>query len=222
MKKTLAIKTFLFFAFSFYFLNDVSAQDIQGNATNSTFSIFSNTNDSNGPYLRMYGQGMNDAGRISIVSGNGGSIQFFSRTSSNWRQHMIIKNDSKVGIGTSSTPNNVGGTNIGSYHLFVAGGILTEEVRVRTGWADYVFDKDYDLMPLLEVENYIGVHGHLHNTPSAEKIESDGLELKSMTVNQQEKIEELFLHMIELKKELELLKLKNVKLKEKITILENE
>ncbi len=58
----------------------------------------------------------------------------------------------KVAVGTDKTPSDIGGINIDHYKLFVKGGILTEEVRVRTGWSDYVFEEDYDLKPLEEVE----------------------------------------------------------------------
>ena len=135
---------------------------------------------------------------------------------------MIIKNNSKVAIGTDQTPVGLGDADLNPYHLFVAGGILTEEVRVRTGWADYVFEEDYNLMSLSQVKNHIDKHGHLHNTPSAEEVENNGLELKSMTVNQQEKIEELFLHMIELKKEVASLQAKNEQLEKQLTMLENK
>ena len=95
--------------------------------------------------------------------------------------------------------------NTSFYHLFVEGGILTEEVLVRTGWADYVFAEDYDLQSLEEVEAHIAENGHLPNTPSAQEIENGGLQLGAATVNQQEKIEELFLYLIEMNKELETL-----------------
>ena len=47
--------------------------------------------------------------------------------------------------------------NAADYRLFVRGGILAEEVRIRlqADWADYVFASDYKLLPLKEVEQYI-------------------------------------------------------------------
>ena len=47
--------------------------------------------------------------------------------------------DGKVAIGTVNIPNAVMGTDVSGYKLFVQGGILTEEVRVRSDWADFVF-----------------------------------------------------------------------------------
>jgi len=119
-------------------------------------------------------------------------------------------------IGTLNAPAIVGGESTSGYHLFVAGGILTEEVLVRTGWADYVFEDDYDLRPLREVEAFIQANGHLPDVPSAAEIENNGLTLGANAKNQQVKIEELFLYLIEMNKEIEELKEENELLKAKI------
>ncbi len=112
----------------------------------------------------------------------------------------VMKKDGRMGIGTQHTPSTLGSDNISAYRLFVEGGILSKEVRVRTLWADHVFEPAYHLAPLPEVEAHIRSHGRLPDTPSAAHIESSGLELGSMTVLQQVKIEELFLHLIALEK----------------------
>ena len=67
-------------------------------------------------------------------------------------------------------------------------------------WPDYVFEKDYQLMPLIKVENYILKKGHLPNIPSAEVIEKEGLDLGEMNKLLLEKIEELTLYLIEQEK----------------------
>lgn len=104
--------------------------------------------------------------------------------------------NSKVSIGSVTFPSTVGSANVSSYLLFVKGGILTDEIRVRTGWADYVFQKGYDLKTLEEVESYINENGHLPNVPSAEVVEQEGLEIGNIVKIQQEKIEELTLYII--------------------------
>jgi len=112
----------------------------------------------------------------------------------------------KVSIGTLNTPTSIGGANISNYNLYVAGGVLADEVRVRTGWADYVFDNSYRLTPLYEVEAYINENNHLPNVPSAATVESEGLSIGEITKIQQEKIEELTLYIIEQQKQLDALK----------------
>jgi len=111
-----------------------------------------------------------------------------------------------VGVGTTSFPTTVGTADVSAYKLFVKGGILTEEVRVRTGWADYVFDKSYQLKGLNEVEDFINENGHLPNVPSAKEVESSGIAMGEITKIQQEKIEELTLYLIEQQKQIDELK----------------
>ncbi len=105
----------------------------------------------------------------------------------------------KIIIGSSSSP--------GDYRLYVDKGILTEKVRVAipssANWADYVFEENYKLMTLQEVERYIEKNKHLPNIPSAKELESEGLDLGVMQAKQMEKIEELTLYAIEQKKQID-------------------
>jgi len=117
-----------------------------------------------------------------------------------------VGNSGKVGIGTTEFPTNVGSADVSDYKLFVEGGVLTEEVRVRTGWADYVFNTDYKLKSLADVEAFISENGHLPNVPSAKEVESSGLELGDISRIQQEKIEELTLYIIDQQKQINELK----------------
>lgn len=130
--------------------------------------------------------------------------------------------NNRVTIGTVNTPANLGAINTSAYRLFVDGGILTEEVLVRTGWADYVFEKDYQLKPLEEVEQHIQSQGHLPGVPSAKQVENEGLKLAENAVNQQVKIEELFLYVIELNKSMQALKAENAELKARIEQMEKQ
>jgi Bacterial Ig domain len=130
-----------------------------------------------------------------------------------------ISRSGQVGIGTA---------NFGAdptFLLFVRGGLKAEKVQLELastgGWADYVFEPDYRLMPLKEVAEYIKSKNHLPNMPSKLDIEKEGgIDVAKITVKQQEKIEELYLHLIQmnetiqgLKAELNTLKLENQALK---------
>ena len=123
----------------------------------------------------------------------------------------VILNDSHNGnVYIAEGGGNVGiGTNVLAYKLNVNGSVRSKEVVVETGWADYVFDKKYKRLPLAEVEKYIAENNHLPNVPSAEEIQTNGLKVGEMQTKMMEKIEELTLYVIELKKEIELLKTKN-------------
>jgi hypothetical protein len=89
------------------------------------------------------------------------------------------------------------------YQLSVDGKIIAEEVRVEnsTAWPDYVFENDYKLMPLEELEQKIRAQKHLPNIPSAAAIaEQKGVDLGDMNRRLLEKVEELTLYVIELNK----------------------
>lgn len=105
---------------------------------------------------------------------------------------IMNTNTGNVGIGTLNP----------TYKLSVNGDIRTKEVVVETGWADYVFDKGYRLTSLDELEKFIQTNKHLPNIPSASEIEKNGLHVGDTQKKMMEKIEELTLYVIELKKEL--------------------
>lgn len=86
-----------------------------------------------------------------------------------------------------------------NYKLAVAGKMVCEEVKVelRTSWPDYVFDNNYKLEPLANVEKFINQNKHLPNIPSAKEVEKSGIELGEMNRKLLEKIEELTLYIIE-------------------------
>jgi hypothetical protein len=94
------------------------------------------------------------------------------------------------------------------YKLAVGGKAIAEEVviKLQTSWPDYVFEKNYKLPPLLEVERYIREHKHLPGVPSAEEVQDQGLSVGEMNAVLLKKVEELTLYVIELKKEVEALK----------------
>lgn len=122
----------------------------------------------------------------------------------NFSDNHLKFNAVKVGIdmGTTAFPTNAGSLDVSAYKLFVNGGILAKEVRVATTWADYVFEDNYKLPTLDEVEHFIEKNGHLPNVPSAKQVETEGIEVGEMAKIQQEKIEELTLYAIEQNKQL--------------------
>ncbi len=118
-------------------------------------------------------------------------IQFVT----NDQVEMTIKSTG-VGIGTI-TPD---------AKLTVKGDIHTQEVKVDLNGAvapDYVFEADYDLQSLEQVQNYIQQYGHLPNIPSAQEMEENGLLLKEMNLKLLEKVEELTLYIIEQEKRIQ-------------------
>ncbi len=103
------------------------------------------------------------------------------------------------------------------YSLSVDGKIMSEESTVlnSTSWPDYVFEDSYNLMPLEEVERRVKSEKHLPNIPSASEIDEKGINLGDMNRRLIEKVEELTLYLIELKKE-------NKALNERLSKLEEQ
>ncbi len=128
--------------------------------------------------------------------------------------HAVIGATLRIG----STPVPAG------YRLSVDGNVICEELRVllSPSWPDYVFAGDYHLMPLEEVEASIQQQGRLPGVPSAEVIDKEGLPVGAITANQQEKIEEAFLHLIELNKQMKDLREENERLKARLEKLEGK
>lgn len=82
------------------------------------------------------------------------------------------------------------------------GDIWAQRVKViQSGWADFVFYPDYELPSLQEVERFIRINRHLPQIPSAQQVEKEGLDIGEMNKKLLQKIEELTLYIIEMKKE---------------------
>ncbi|MEP1779366.1 hypothetical protein [Reichenbachiella sp.] len=117
----------------------------------------------------------------------------------NGNELFVIRNSGNVGIGTT-TPDS---------KLTVAGTIHSQEVKVTVNaGADFVFEEDYDLTSLEELDQYVKENKHLPEIASAKEMKSEGIHLAEMNIKLLQKIEELTLHMIDMKKEIEKLKSK--------------
>jgi hypothetical protein len=120
---------------------------------------------------------------------NGPALNFYTAN----QKRLAILHSGNIGIGTE-TPRE---------KLEVAGVIRATEVKVMSATADFVFDPDYDLRPLQEVETFIKQNKHRPDIPSAAQMEQDGIGLAEMNKLLLQKVEELTLYIIELKKEIE-------------------
>lgn len=75
-----------------------------------------------------------------------------------------------------------------------------------TKWADFVFDKNYSLLPLNEVEAFYLVNKHLPCVPSEKEVKENGINTADMDAVLLQKIEELTLYIVQQQKEIEQLK----------------
>lgn len=181
--------------------------------SNQRLSIFNNTDaDNSYGWLEFWGQHSSPDVEGQLAMG-GKKIVFFTNTDATTNNkigniNMEIQSDGKVLIADgnqnySTTPS--------GYRLFVQDGIMTEKLMVTlegsTQWPDYVFAADYELPKVEEVEEFIEENHHLPGVPSAAEIDG-GINVADMDAALLEQIEQLWLHVIELKKENELLKTK--------------
>ncbi|MEP1340658.1 hypothetical protein [Ekhidna sp.] len=123
-------------------------------------------------------------------------------------QTYMTLNAGKLAIGTTDFS--------GNHKLRVEGSIGAREIKVEaSGWSDFVFERDYELRTLEEVEEHINENGHLPEIPSEAEVTENGINLGEMNAKLLQKIEELTLYLIEQNKEIK-------ELKEKVNSLENK
>ncbi|MFC0317938.1 MULTISPECIES: hypothetical protein [Olivibacter] len=126
----------------------------------------------------------------------GVSIGYSTQTAVSYGTYLAV--NGKVGIGTTAP----------SEMLTVNGTIRAKEIKVESGWADYVFDENYKLMSLAETDQFIKKNKHLPGIPSEKEVKEEGVSLGEMNKKLLEKIEELTLHMIQQQEKIEQLEAK--------------
>lgn len=195
-------------------LDVVGNQKLAGNLTFTagTQSIqFANPGASPAPMMYMLSSGTTNTARMVIAHSPGFPTWGLQYSDAGDVFDFLGAGSSRMSINLSS--GNIGiGTTTPGYRLDVCGTIRAKEVRVETGWCDYVFEKDYKLRSIEELENYINENKHLPGIAPASEVEKDGLKVAEMNKAMMEKIEELTLYVIQLSKD-------NKKLQEEINAL---
>jgi len=172
-------------------VNQTKALEVRANSTSDAFLV--------------YGDGrivFNRTGNSSIRANDDLSFR------TNNVERIRITKDGNVAIGATDPK---------GYKLAVKGNVIAEEVVVKLhgSWPDYVFEDGYMLKSIEEVENFINVHGHLPEVPSAQHVAADGISLGEMNALMMKKIEELTLYVIGQQKEIN-------ELKDKLADIENQ
>jgi hypothetical protein len=136
---------------------------------------------------------------------------------------LVIKENGNVGIG-SETPNaklQINMQNINdlafairnqsetddNIKIFANGEIWARRIWVRQGnWPDFVFNKNYELLSIYEVKDFIVKNNRLPDMPSESEIIKNGLDLGDMNSLLLKKIEELTLYIIKQQEEIDSIK----------------
>ncbi|NMN37166.1 hypothetical protein [Pedobacter sp. SG918] len=159
-----------------------------------------------GVYQHGFGVGNNaDGGDLDVIKSLNGSTILATKTDG-----TALGN---VGIGTTN-PTDM---------LTVAGKIGAREIKVSTNaGADFVFEADYKLTDLTELEKFVKTNKHLPEIPTAKQMVDNGVNLGELNIKLLQKVEELTLHLIDKEKQLEMQALTLSKVEERLKKLESK
>jgi hypothetical protein len=151
-------------------------------------AFYGGTSETDGSYILMGNNSTGSDGSIKMFAkGTNSGIEFSNKNMT----VMNIKSTNEIVIGSPDTKAN----------MFVNGEINANLVRVNTQeWYDCVFDTEYKLQPLSEIEAYINQHKHLPEIPSEAEVKADGIDVAQMNALLLKKVEELTLYVIALEK----------------------
>ncbi len=142
--------------------------------------------------------------RIEFTGGGSGAMVFHPGEEDELMFGMHSNGNFYWGTGRNATKPDYYGMylNASEGNLGIKGRLAAKEVKVDVdGWSDFVFEENYELPTLEEVEKHIKEKGHLKDIPSAKDVENNGIYLGEMNAKLLQKIEELTLYIIELKEE---------------------
>jgi hypothetical protein len=117
---------------------------------------------------------------------------------------LNVLNSGMVLIGTDHLATGVVTPFSGAYKLAVKGSILAQELVIdarAVNWPDFVFNGSFELIPLKELDRKLKKEHHLPGMPNAHDVEKNGIAMGDFQAKLLQKIEELTLYVIQLKKE---------------------
>jgi hypothetical protein len=191
----------------------------------TNYSIKNSMNNTEG---RGWVWGINNSSPIMALSNRGhmqiaktlaigGNLVPNTVLSVDGRTYISENGGSEKGFGSGFASND----NYKDYLLWVEEGIVSADFAIAevSDWPDYVFNKNYNLRSLKEVEKNIKENGHLHTMPSAKEVAKNGFTVKDITKRVVKTIEELTLHTIAQEKQIATLMDRLVRLEQ---MLENK
>jgi hypothetical protein len=133
---------------------------------------------------------------IKSIHGKGVAIGTYCWSQGVDMNTIYVNHCGQVGIGTSEP---------GGFKLAVDGYIGARGVKVTSSspFPDYVFENDYTMLSILDLEKFVKEKKHLPNIPSANEIEKEeGIDIGEIQLKLLEKIEEQALYIISLQKQI--------------------
>lgn len=149
---------------------------------------------------------------VSSVNGHTGNVQInlsltgnnLSLTDGNSVTLLSVWTLSGSDIYTNISGNVGIGTNSPDQKLTVKGAVHAKEVIVNltVPGPDYVFEKNYLLLPIEDLKKFITQNRYLPEIPPAKEMETKGIELSEMNMLILKKVEEMSLYVIDHEKRL--------------------
>ncbi|WP_350288041.1 hypothetical protein [uncultured Croceitalea sp.] len=180
--------------------NPVERFHVNGNVRSDKEFITRGKNGQANFHSRFGSDGTNH--RIELRTGDTPYIDFSNNVANtaeaDYDARIVLENENvlavkgaRLAIGNTIAP--VG------YNLAVEGKALATGMKIQSvdNWPDYVFEADYELSPLSELEDFIKTNKHLPNVPSAAQVAQEkGFEVATINKALLEKVEELTLYTI--------------------------
>ncbi len=140
-----------------------------------------------------------EGGRTLLsLKNNGPVIYSFIDTSADGDEWRVQTQPSNLRIRNNTDDVNFAFQTNGD--LSIPGNFISNGMTLNV--PDYVFEDDYKLMPLDELESFIAERRHLPNVPSAKEVKSSGLNMTVMQMKLLEKVEELTLYNLQQEKKI--------------------
>ncbi len=136
----------------------------------------------------------------------------------NSTERMRVTSTGSVGIGTSAPSSRF---HVNGGDIRVSGGSFIDD-GTTLNVPDYVFEPDYELMPLDELRAFISREKHLPNVPSADDVKKEGLNLSQVQMRLLEKVEELTLYTLKLDEQVKALQSENARLNARLQASEQQ
>jgi hypothetical protein len=171
-----------------------------------------------GTVMEIYGLSSHQTSQLHFGGWDNSKIKYreafyAQNTWSDWVTLLDSKNDvesaGKLLISGAGNHSINGNLSLGTLNptpgatLTVAGLVSCREVKVAvTAGADHVFNKDYKLMPLGDLEKYVQTNKHLPEIAPEKEMRSDGVNMNEFQIKLLQKIEELTLYTIEQNKKI--------------------